>query len=82
MPPLSPSMKRALDGPDQLETIIAGLREALTPSAATKAAYSGEFEITRTWVGSLGTDVVEKIPVPWTTIKEIMGMIRDRGMAA
>lgn len=61
---------------------LSGLREALTPSRDTKAAYSGEFTITRSWVGPLGVDVHEKIPVPWTTIKEIMGAIRDRGMAA
>jgi hypothetical protein len=58
---------------DTRDAIIADLsarlerfEEALTPSGDTKAAYSGEFFINKTMV-------------PWTTIKEIMKMIRERG---
>lgn len=50
---------------------IARLREALTPSAETKAAYWSEVECdcpTETW----------RHYVPWTSIKQIMKMIRAR----
>jgi len=58
------------------------MREALTPSGDTKAAYSGEFKfsITETFEDDDG-DVVERsrdILVPWTTIKEIMAAIAAR----
>jgi len=56
--------------------------EALTPSGATKAAYSGEFsEPTTEMVETEDGDWVERslrVPVSWTTIKEIMTAIRDR----
>lgn len=44
------------------------LREALTPSAETKAAYMGEFRF------QFGEEFTPN--VPWTTIKEIMAAIR------
>ena len=50
---------------------ISRLREALTPSAETKAAYWSEVECdcpTETW----------RHYVPWTSIKQIMKMIRAR----
>ena len=50
---------------------IARLRDALTPSAETKAAYWSEVECdcpTETW----------RHYVPWTSIKQIMKMIRAR----
>ena len=50
---------------------IARLRKALTPSAETKAAYWSEVECdcpTETW----------RHYVPWTSIKQIMKMIRAR----
>lgn len=57
------------------------LREALTPSGDTKAAYMGEFSI-RMMVPSIDEDDDELVPhsepVPWTTIKEIMAAIRKR----
>ncbi len=51
--------------PDPLEAY----REALTPSGETKATYMGEFHIIQ---GN------RRIPVPWTTIKEIMHAIKRR----
>jgi hypothetical protein len=57
-------------------------REALTPSAETKAAYIGEFsfkvELAHPRLGS----EFRSIDVPWTTIKEIMAAIRARARAA
>jgi hypothetical protein len=47
------------------------LREALTPSGETKAAYMGEVECdcpTETW----------RHYVPWTSVKAVMAMIRAR----
>jgi hypothetical protein len=48
------------------------LREALTPSAETKAAYIGEFKFT-----AYEADEAF-VTVPWTTIKEIMAAIMKR----
>lgn len=57
---------------------IARLREALTPSGHTKAAYIGEFsfavEISHPRLGG----EQRRVDVPWTTIKEIMAAIRER----
>lgn len=59
---------------DEIATLKAErdrLREALTPSGDTKAAYMGEVECacpTETW----------RHHVPWTTTKAIMAMIRAR----
>ena len=54
------------------------LREALTPSGATKWAYSGEFKITEELTDEEGDSEPYTFDVPWTTIKEIMAAIRDR----
>jgi hypothetical protein len=66
-------------------------REALTPSALTKAAYIGEFsiaierhvnedqEIDDEAEGA--SDPYEHVTVPWTTIKEIMAAIRAYAQA-
>lgn len=48
------------------------LREALTPSTETKAAYMGEFKF-QVSEGAGMRDIL----VPWTTIKEIMVAIRN-----
>ena len=54
------------------------LREALTPSGATKAAYAGEFTF-RVCIGyEDDMEIYDTITVPWTTIKEIMAAIRAR----
>jgi hypothetical protein len=60
----------------------ARLREALTPSEGTKAAYIGEFSFSES-VGAYDeagyiVDHTETHIVPWTTIKEIMAAIRRR----
>lgn len=64
------------------------MREALKPSAATKAAYIGEFTIAVERIvnddeepiddGADAPDPYDHIQVPWTTIKEIMAAIRAR----
>lgn len=56
--------------------------EALTPSAETKAAYSGEFHFLECRMDDYGGDFVQKMTVPWTTIKEIMAAILERANAA
>ena len=64
----------------------AGWREALTPSAETKAAYTGEFTFPFEIVGEDEDGFPEphaiSIPVPWTTIKEIMAAILARALYA
>lgn len=54
------------------------LQEALTPSGATKAAYHGEFKFEQTGVDEDGDEYTYSTYVPWTTVKEIMGAIRER----
>lgn len=58
---------------------VVKLREALTPSGATKAAYIGEFEFERQLDNMRGTRFES---VPWTTIKEIMAAILKRAGCA
>ncbi|WP_455155946.1 hypothetical protein, partial [Sphingomonas zeae] len=57
------------------------LREALTPSGDTKAAYHGEFRFD-VMFPSLDEDDDEPVPhpvvVPWDTVKEIMAAISSR----
>jgi hypothetical protein len=62
--------------PDPAE--IARIREALTPSGDTKAAYMGEFSFGLTRTDEAGDEYTEKVYVPWTAIKEIMAAIRER----
>lgn len=57
----------------------ARLREALTPSGDTKAAYMGEFSWEEESDDGRG---VATRTIPWTTIKEIMAAIRQRADAA
>jgi len=56
---------------------IKRLKEALTPSADTKAAYIGEFSFGVTLTAGDEEDY-RIIQVPWTTIKEIMAAISER----
>ena len=62
------------------------MREALTPSGDTKAAYHGEFSWTETETGYTedGEEYEDQIKraVPWTTVKEIMAAISDRARQA
>jgi len=57
------------------------LVEALTPSAETKAAYSGEFSFPELyWDTIKQQETTRQITVPWTTIKAIMAAIRARAL--
>jgi hypothetical protein len=69
---------------------VEGLEGALTPTAATKAAYMGEFTIVVERMSddmepddeaAGAPDPYEHIQVPWTTIKEIMAAIRVFALA-
>jgi len=72
--------------PEAAEAHAAKLREALTPSGDTKAAYSGEFfervEIANPMFEDNEDDepetIMQSVPVSWTTIKEIMAAISAR----
>lgn len=61
-----------------LEADVAKLREALTPSAETKAAYWGEFYFMHPVMNENGDEDWEKLQIPWTSIKEIMNAISAR----
>jgi len=54
------------------------LIEALTPSAETKAAYSGEFSFPREYYDEEGVRYTTYETVPWTTVKDIMKAILAR----
>ena len=56
-------------------------REALTPSAETKAAYMGEFAVEVSETDDSGEEFDRKIYVPWTVIKQIMAAIRKQAFA-
>ena len=58
------------------------LKEALTPSAATKAAYIGEFSFNVVDRDEDGDEIYRSVRVPWDTIKEIMAAIRARALPA
>ena len=62
---------------EALEAENARLREALTPSVDTEAAYKGDFSFGVTLRAGNEEDY-RRITVPWTTIKEIMAAIRAR----
>lgn len=59
----------------------ARLREALTPSGATKAAYIGEFKFPIECRDEDGEPCDREVVVPWTTTKEIMKAILDRAIS-
>jgi hypothetical protein len=59
--------------------VVERLREALTPSAATKAAYHGEFTFdVCEGVSDAGIELYRKVYVPWETVKQIMSAISAR----
>jgi hypothetical protein len=58
------------------------LREALTPSADTKATYIGEFGHPVKAYDEDGEEITFPATVPWTTIKEIMAAILARATLA
>jgi len=57
-------------------------RDALTPSAETKAAYMGEFSMPWPEQDEEGNEVVRSVNVPWVTIKQIMARIRQHANLA
>ena len=58
---------------------VGRVREALTPSGATKAAYHGEFTFDLcVGISDAGIEQYQKVYVPWDTVKEIMAAIRAR----
>jgi hypothetical protein len=64
---------------DRLKAKLYQLQEVLTPSADTKGAYSGEFYVKRHTESSEDSEgYTEKFMIPWTTIKDIMKMMRER----
>ena len=65
---------------DTSEAEVKRLREAVTPSGDTKAAYMGEFSFPMTVTDEDGNEGTVRVPVPWDTIKEIMGAIRTRAL--
>lgn len=61
-----------------IQAEVVRLREALTPSADTKAAYIGEFQFDIMLTDDFGKERPHEVTVPWTTIKEIMAAIAAR----
>jgi hypothetical protein len=61
---------------EALQARVNVLEEALTPSAATKAAYMSEFSWTEPDFDECGGRTLRQIVVPWTVIKTIMATIR------
>lgn len=56
------------------------LREAMTPSEGTKAAYMHEFSVPFPEIDEDGDEVIRQVNVPWTTIKKVMAKILDRAL--
>jgi len=62
---------------------LEAMREALTPSVGTKAAYMGEFSFNEERYDSEADEYyTEKVYVPWATVKEIMAAIAARAAIA
>jgi len=61
---------------------IERLREAMTPSGETKAAYISEFKFTIDDIDGDGFECKRSVTVPWTTTKEIMKAIAERAKPA
>jgi hypothetical protein len=58
---------------------IKRLREALTPSGSTMAAYIGEFRFSYTvWDPHGEFEITHEVIVPWATTKKIMAAISAR----
>jgi len=60
------------------ERRLVKLQEAVTPSAATKAAYMGEFSMRIPELDENGNEIFCTVNVPWITIKKIMKAIQKR----
>lgn len=71
--------KMAMADRTALQAENARLREALTPSGATKHAYIGEFSIqVERFDEDSGEDFWERVLIDWTVTKEIMAAISAR----
>ena len=70
---------------DQLaasEQRVKALEDALTPSAETKIAFISEFSFRPSgYIANKYSDAMERVIVPWVTIKEIMKAIKQRAEA-
>lgn len=76
-------IRRQEDRIDDLYQDRSYLLEALTPSAETKAAYAAEFHFQGPeYLDEDGNPQSDRHMVPWTTIKEVMAMIRGRAEAS
>lgn len=72
-------MNRADEIISEKDAEIARMREALTPSGATKAAYHGDFSFSiDLWDDDAECEVSHKVYVPWDTVKQIMKAISER----
>jgi len=73
----------ALNRLNAAEAEAARLREALTASADTKAAYMGEFSFDiQDYDADAGRECRRKVLVPWDTVKQIMAAICARAALA
>jgi hypothetical protein len=77
-PSMDSVIEQALDALSARPSREEGMREALTPSANTKAAYIGEFKFNIPDTDDDGYSLAREVVVPWTTIKEIMAAILAR----
>lgn len=67
-----------LDRVEALEAENGRLREALTPSADTKAAYIGEIKYSYVEWDEFGDERTVTRTLEWSTTKEVMAMISAR----
>ena len=67
---------------EKAESEVKALREALTPSDATKGEYSGEFSFNIPETREYGEEFSRNVLVPWTTVKTIMAAILARAALA
>lgn len=56
-------------------------KDALTPSAETKAAYIGEIDWAEERIDEDGEGHLEAVTLPWTSMKEFMALIRGYAKA-
>ena len=70
---------------EEIKALLAShnaLVEAVTPSAETKIAFISEFSFRPSgYIANKYSDAMERVIVPWVTIKEIMNAIKQRAEA-
>ncbi|GAB6178559.1 hypothetical protein JCM16814_34500 [Desulfobaculum senezii] len=62
----------------EAQTRCEALEQVLKPTKATKVAFSGEFSFTREIVGDEDEATIEKLFIPWDSVKDIMKAMRER----